>query len=240
MRQTSADQTPANENPFKAISTIGLIIWELLGRSVWRMILAFVCVFLASFAPAAIIIFASTAASQSTTRGVLLVLAALCIVPLGAIVGFNYVAYRGLSKIVEELGLGRLIGSELAAYLVPGDRMRIPLAEFNDRIKAYFKGTRQKINAENRRLKGLIISAGSSAVLFTIRLAINRIAKGCLVDGELDLPLFAQRIAERADRLVIGYFKKILWDLTRILLILAQLILCCVLWLVTLAIGWVT
>lgn len=229
-----------DNGPFSAMATIGSVIDELLGRSVWRMIVVFICVFFGSLAPAALVIFISTAASHSTTRGILIVAAAICIFPFGAIVGFNYVAYRGLSKIVEELGLGKLIGSELVAYLVPGERMRIPLPEFTERFNDYFNGALQKIKCDNHGLKGLLISATSSVVLLAIKLAMRRIAKGCSVDGELDLALFAQKIADRADSIVIGYFKKMLWDLTRILLVIGQLLLWCSLWLIIQIIGFIS
>ena len=52
-------------------------------------------------------------------------------------------------------------------------------------------------------------------------LVLNRIAKGCLVDGRVDIVLFATAVGEKADGLFLAYLRGVLWDATRVLIALA-------------------
>lgn len=197
------------------VRLIGQFIWELTGRSVGRLILMFVAVFLASFLPALLLILGLTPATYTYTRGGLLVVVLLCLVPIGAVVSFNYVVYRGLRDVVEKLAFGQKIGAGFVAFLEPSDRMRIPLTDFTDRLKSYFTTTRREARSEASGMKGLLLRTVNRMVFYTARFVLNRIAKGCVVDGEVDLERFAIAVGQRADDMLISYFKKLLWDLTR-------------------------
>lgn len=208
---------------FDEILVIGRVVWELAGQSLGRMALVFAAVFVASFLPALLLILGLTVATQTYTRAGLLILVVICLVPAAALVGFNYIAYRGLSDIVKKLGFGQALGAEFITYLEPTGRMRLPLHELTDRLRLFSKETRRDARVQTPGLKGLCFRAVSAMVLYSACLVINRIAKGCIVDGEVDLERLANAIADRADDLLISYFKKILWDLTRLLISLAVL-----------------
>lgn len=205
------------------VRLIGRFIWELTGRSVVRLIVTFVAVFVVTFLPSLLLILGLTAAS-TYTRGGLLIAVILCLVPIGAIVSFNYVAYRGLREVVEKLAFGQKIGAGFVAFLEPSDRMRIPLTDFTDRLKDYFTTTRREARPEAGGIKGLLLRTVNRMVFYTSRFVLNRIAQGCVVDGEVDLERFAIAVGQRADDLLISYFKKLLWDLTRLLLSVAVIL----------------
>lgn len=53
----------------EAVGVIGRFVWELMGRSIWRMVFIFTAVFLATFLPSILLILWLTFASQTYTRG---------------------------------------------------------------------------------------------------------------------------------------------------------------------------
>ncbi|MEO1235892.1 MAG: hypothetical protein AAFX76_03790 [Planctomycetota bacterium] len=204
---------------------IGRFLWVLTGRSLGRLVMIFVLVFVGSFLPAVLLVLALTAAGQVYTRGVLLILAVLCVVPLSAVAGFNFVAYRGLRDIVEKLAFGRKIGAGVIASIEPFDRQRIPLDDFTDRMRSYFGQTRRQVPKPDGRLKRAAFFVLNAALFFAARFTLNRISRDCVVDGEVDLDRFAVGVGERADGVLIAYFKRLLWDLTRVVLVVAALVL---------------
>lgn len=214
------------------VRLVGQFVWDLACQSFWRLILIFGSVFLASFLPAALFILALTVATQTYTRGVLFVVAFICLVPIAALMAFNYVAYRGLRDVAEKLGFGKKIGAGLVAYLEPSDRMRLPLSDLKSRIKRFLSITRREARSETRGMKGLCTRVAGWMFLYTARVVLNHIAKGCVVDNEVDLERFATGVGERADGMLISYFKKLLWDLTRLVLSVAVLLV----WLIIIAV----
>lgn len=207
------------------VRLIGRFIWELAGRSLGRLMVTFAAVFLTSFLPSLLLILGLTVASQTYTRTGLLILITLCLIPIGAVVSFNYVTYRGLRDIVEKLAFGQKIGAGFVAFLEPSDRMRIPLSDFTSRLNGYFKKTRHESQTEERGIKRFIFRVVNGMIFYTAWFVLNRIAKGCVVDGEVDLEKFAIAVGERTDEMLISYFKKLLWDLTRLLLSIAVILL---------------
>lgn len=209
---------------FEIAHVVGKTLWDLTGKSVGRLILTFAAVYLASFLPSLLIILGVTVASQTYTRTGLLVLVVLCLIPVAMIVAFNRVVYLGLRDIVKELGLGQQLGAAFVAYLEPSDRMRLPLTGLSDRLKLFSKTARREARAEFHGVRGLFLRSANAMVFYTACFVIKRIAKGCIVDGEVDLARLATAIGERADDMLIAYFKKILWDLTRVVVSLALLV----------------
>lgn len=138
---------------------------------------------------------------------------------------FNYVTYRGLRDIVETLAFGQKVGAGFVASLEPSDRMRIPLTDFASRLKGFFTKTRREVQSQEHGFKGLFFRVVNGIVFYTAQFVLNRIAKGCVVDGEVDLERFAIVVGERADEMLISYFKALLWDLTRALLSIAVVVL---------------
>ena len=197
---------------------IGKLIWELVGRSLMRLVLVFLAVFLASFLPSTWLVLWLTTASQTYTRGGLLVVALICLIPAAALMGFNYVAYRGIHDIVKQLAFGQKLGAGFVAFIDPSDGMRLPLTDFTSRLKTYLKATRREAEAESHGVKGMAFRAFDGMVFYTARFVLNRIAAGCVVEGQVDLEQFATAVGDRADDLLISYFKKVLWDLTRLAL----------------------
>lgn len=135
--------------------------------------------------------------------------------------GFNYVAYRGLRDVVEKIGFGREIGAGFITFLGPAGQKRLPLSDFTQRLRSYFTKTRVEARAESRGGKGLFLRVVNGMVFYSARFVLNRIAAGCVVDGEVDIERFGIAVGERADGMLILYFKKLLWDLTRLLLVIA-------------------
>lgn len=225
---------------FEAAHVIGKIIWELTGKSLGRLVLTFVAVYLASFIPSLLIILWLTVASQSYTRSGLLILVVICLIPIATVMAFNRVAYLGLRDIVKEIGLGQRLGAAFVAYLEPTDRMRIPLTDFTERLKRFTKTARREARDEYHGVRGLFLRAVNATVFYAARFVINRIAKGCVEDGEVDLERFAVAIGERADDMLIAQFKSILWDLTRLVVGVAVLVFWVLLYLVITIINWLT
>ena len=215
------------------VRLIGRFVFGLAGRSVLRLALIFVTVFFASFLSSTLLILVLTASTQVYTRGALFVIVVICLIPIGATMAFNYVAYRGLREVVEKLGFGQKIGAGLVAYLEPTDRMRLPLTDFTGQIRGYLTQPRQEAKSELRGVKGLFLRGVNRAIFYTARIVLNRIAEGCVVDGEVDLERFAVAIGERADEMLVSYFKKLLWDLARIVVGIAILVLWLLIILVT-------
>ena len=214
------------------IRLIGDFVWALMGRSFLRLVLIVVTVFLASFLPAALLVLWATVATQTYTRGVLIVVAFICLIPLAAVMGFNYVAYRGLRDVVEKLGFGKMIGAEFVAFLKPSGEMLIPLADFSGHLDKYLTITRREAGDDVGGIKGLCIKIVGKALLFSARVVLNRIAKGCVVDGQVDLVRFGSAVGERAGEMLISYFKRLLWDIARMIIGLLILLIWLVLFLI--------
>ncbi|MEM9347318.1 MAG: hypothetical protein AAGB26_11950 [Planctomycetota bacterium] len=217
-------ETASRSSVFEVAHTIGKTLWELTGKSIGRLVLTFVAVYLASFLPALLIILGATLASQTYTRTGLFILVVLCMIPIATIVAFNRVIYLGLRNIVKELGLGQQIGAAFVAYLEPSDRMRLPLTDLSDRLNVFSKTARKEAKEEFHGVRGLFLRSANALVFYAACAVIKRIAKGCIVDGEVDLVRLATALGERADDMLIAYFKKILWDLTRAVISLALLV----------------
>lgn len=232
----------SDENPFAAVfeglpddpdqltvidevRLLGRFVWELTSRSLGRLVFTFLAVFVASWLPAALITFGLTYATQTYTRVGLLTVAAVCLIPLAALVSFNYVAYRGLRDIVEKLAFGQKIGAGLVAFIGPADHARIPLDDFTERLKTYLSKTRAEVSTPDGRFKRVASRVINATIFYAARFTLNRIAKDCVVDGQVDLERFASGVGERADGMLISYFKKLLWDLTRVFLSVAVLLL---------------
>ncbi|MBB6430207.1 hypothetical protein [Algisphaera agarilytica] len=219
---------------------IGLFVWELVGRSFWRLIFIFISVFLGGFLPAGLIVLALTLASQTYTRTGLMVVVALCLIPLSAIASFNFTAYRGLRDIADRLAFGKKMGASLVAFIEPTDRMRIPINDFTDRLKAFLTKTRNEVPRPKPLLQRIVFRVTNTTVFFTVRFVLNRLAKDCVVDGEVDLERFAIGVGERADGLLIVYFKKFLWDLTRLVLAIGVFVIWFLLALFSLVLRWLS
>ena len=222
--QSSASETKRQSADFEIAHVIGTTLWELTGKSVGRLALTFVAVFLASLLPSLLIILGVTVASQTYTRTGLLILVVLCLIPIAAIVTFNRVVYLGLRDVVKEIGLGQQLGASFVAYLDPSDRMRLPLNDLTDRLKQFSIEARREAGEEFRGVRGILLRSASAMVFYSACFMIKRIAKGCVVDGEVDLVRLGTAIADRADHMLISYFKKILWDLTRAVVSLMLLV----------------
>jgi len=212
---------------------IGRFIWHAIGRSFWRLVFMFSVVFVASLLPALLIIVGLTPSQQTTLRGILIATAVVYLTPVATFVAFNFVVYGGLRDIVERLGFGQKIGAGFIAFIEPSERMSIPLSEFGDRLKGYLTMTKKEAEKETRGFKGFVICVGDWMVFTTVRFALNRIAKDCVVDGDVDLERFATGVAQRVDGVLISYFKALLWDLTRVILALLVLLLFVLLVIVT-------
>lgn len=225
---------------FEAAHVIGKIIWELTGKSVGRLILTFIAVYLASFIPSLLIILGFTVASQSYTRSGLLILVVICLIPIATVMAFNRVAYLGLRDIVKKIGMGQRLGAAFVAFIDPSDRMRIPLTDFSSRLKQFFKAARKEAREEYQGFRGVFLRGVNAMVFYSASIVLNRIAKGCVVDGEVDLEKFATGIGEHADNLLISYFKKILWDLTRLVVGIAVLVIWVLLYLAITIINWLS
>lgn len=234
--QANAEEAELDEF-LDEVQTIGQFVYALAGRSVFKLVLIFVTVFFASFLPTALIIFGGTVATQAVTRTTLLILGGICIIPFAALAGFNYIAYQGLRDIVKKLNFGSHIGAALVAFIKPVGGLRIPFKEFTSRLKVFSNRTKKEATAEAHGFRGLFLRAVTSVVVFAACFTLNRIARGCVVDGKVDLERFAVAAGGRADEMIIGYFKKVLWDLTRLFISLAILILWLLIFLVTKLIG---
>ncbi|MEM6258738.1 MAG: hypothetical protein AAGI37_10545 [Planctomycetota bacterium] len=222
--QSGTTETRSRSSVFDVAHVIGRTLWELTGRSVGRLILTFAAVYFASLLPSLLIILGVTLASQTYTRTGLLILAVLCMIPTATIVAFNRVIYLGLRDAVKELGLGQQIGAAFIAYVEPSDRMRLPLDDLSDRLKLFSKTACKEAKEEFHGVRGFFLRSANAMVFYTACFVIKRIAKGCIVDGEVDLVRLAASLGERADDMLIAYFKKILWDLTRAVISLALLV----------------
>lgn len=238
--QANALSKPEQTSPFGIAHTIGRTIWELTGRSIRRLVLTFVAVFLAGFLPSLLITLFSTVASQTYTRGGLFVLILLCMIPIAAITAFNRVAYLGLRDVVRELGLGQQLGAAFVAYIDPSDRMRMPLTDFTRRLKQFTTTARREAREEFHGLRGMPLRIVNVSVFYCASFVIRRIAKGCVVDGEVDLERLAIAIGQRADDMLIAYFKSVLWDLTRLVVSAAILLLWILLYVVITLMGWLS
>ena len=128
-----------------------------------------------------------------------MIFVAVCLVPIATIVAFNRVAYLALRDIVKEIGLGQQLGAAFVAYLEPSDRMRLPLTDFTKRLKRYTKAARGEACEEFHGVRGVFLRFVNAAVFYAASFVISRIAKGCVVDGEVDLERFAIAIGERAE-----------------------------------------
>lgn len=202
---------------FETAHLIGKLLWELSSKSAGRLMLTFAAVYVASFLPALLIILWFTVASQTYTRGGLLLLVLICLIPIAAMMGFNRAAYLGLHDVVKKIGLGKQIGAAFVAFIEPSDRMRIPLTDFSSRLKQFSKTARNEAREEYHGVRGFFLRGVNAMVFYSASFVLNQIAKGCVVDGQVDLEKFATGIGDRADDLLIAYFKKILWDLTRVI-----------------------
>ncbi|MEM1027840.1 MAG: hypothetical protein AAGJ38_07130 [Planctomycetota bacterium] len=200
------------------IRLMGRFLWELVGRSLGRLVLTFCTVVVASWLPAALLVLLLTYASQTYTRAGLFIVSALCLIPLSALVSFNFVAYRGLRDIVDRLAFGQKIGAGLVAAIEPLNVMRIPLDDFTGRLKTYLIQTRAEVPRPQGAVRRISFRVFNATLFFAARFTLNRIAKDCVVDGQVDLERFATGVGERADGLLISYFKTLLWDLTRFFL----------------------
>lgn len=249
MSDESADAADLNEDVrdatdspgvFEVAHTIGSIIWKLTGKSVGRLIITFVAVFLASFLPSLLIILLATVASQTYTRGGLLVLIVLCLVPIAAVVAFNRAAYLGLRDVVKKADLGQQLGAAFVAFIEPSDRMRISLKDFSSRLKRFTNLARQEAGEEYHGFSGFFLRGVNTMVFYSASFVLSQIAKGCVVDGQVDLEKFAIGIGDRADDLLISYFKKILWDLTRLVVCIAVPVIWVLLYLAITIINWLS
>ncbi|MEO0474897.1 MAG: hypothetical protein AAF085_02845 [Planctomycetota bacterium] len=221
---TGKTEVESRSSIFEFAHVIGKTLWELTGKSIGRLVLTFAAVYLASLLPSLLIILGVTVASQTYTRNGLLILVVLCMIPIATIVAFNRVIYLGLRDIVKELGLGQQIGAAFVAYIEPSGRMRLPLADLSDRLKVFSKRAREEAKEEFHGVRGLFLRSANAMVFYTACFVIKRISKGCIVDGEVDLVRLATALGERADDMLITYFKKILWDLTRLVISFALLV----------------
>ncbi len=135
--------------------------------------------------------------------------------PVAGIASVNFVVYRAIRDIVERLAFGSKVANELLALLQQTGQTRIPLAEFIDHLRSYLGKTRKSIPQPRGWLRRKVSRLANGAIFLASRLAIKRIARDCLVDGEVDLERFAKGAGESADQMVIRYLKTLLWDCTR-------------------------
>ncbi|MEM6852943.1 MAG: hypothetical protein AAF593_00875 [Planctomycetota bacterium] len=206
------------------VKLMGQFLWELVGRSIGRLILIFAAVFAASWLPAAVLVLLFTYASQTYTRTGLFIVAAICLIPLAGLASFNFTAYRGLRDIVNKLAFGQKIGAGLVAVIEPLNLTHIPLDDFTDRIKSFLTQTRAEVPRPEGTIRRLAFRGFNAVIFFAARFTLNRLAKDCVVDGKVDLERFAAGVGERADGILISYFKTVLWDLTRGFLVIGTVV----------------
>ncbi len=170
---------------------------------------------------------------------VLLVLGGLLLIPICALVAFNYTVYGGLRDIVQLAGVGKAVGDAVAEQLQKQGLDSVTLPEFTRELRKLLKTYNQEMGDHGKGFRGWLERRIDGTLLFVVGFVLNRIAKGCVENGRVNVQQFATHVGERADQMVIDYLRTVLWDLTRLLLILGAMILWLVMWLLSLVLNWI-
>lgn len=197
---------------------IGRFIYTLLGRSVGRFFATFLIVFLAASFPALGLVLWLIDSHLTGTRATVAILAAIVCLPLAAIAAFNFVTYRALRDVVEMLGFGEKIGTAFANLLDKQGRNQIPIPQFRKQLNTFIDDTRQEMAPQSKGWKARGQRIIDWMLLTAVKFTLNRLAKGCVVDGKIDVNQLAGAVGEKADDLLLSYIRRVLWDLTRALL----------------------
>ncbi len=224
------DQTelPVITEPTDAVSTaklIGELLWTLTGRSIVRLIIVFLSVFVASSVVTFLLIGWLYAESTGWSRTGVSVFVLLLLVPASALASFNFATYSVLRDIVEKLAVGQKIGEAFVTKLSASGVTTLPIPQFRDALAAFTKQTHAEASTELRGVRGWFARQADRVLMFAVRLVINRLAAGCVTDGGVDLAQLGPKVGERVDSMVINYLRKVLWDLTRLVLSVGMLVL---------------
>jgi len=195
---------------------VGRAIYELTGRSVRRMVAGFTAALLATGLPTGILIWLALGQANPTTRTATWIFGILVVVTGAAVLALGHVLYSGLRDVVEQIGLGRLLGSAFAARLDREGTGSLPLPDFAQRLKAFTAEAEHKSRPDNEAsLWTPIARLANRVTFFAARVVLNRIAKDCVVDGHIDVARFTEGVGKRADQLLVRYLRTVLWDLVR-------------------------
>lgn len=216
---------------------LGIAVWELVGRSAYRLVVVFLAVLVISLGPMGWLWLALIDPTGIAWHLFTLFPLVIVLVPLSAYTAFCFAAYRGIADIVEAIGLGRRVSSEFSELLRVAKLDALSLPEFKKKLRSFLKDQ----HAEAREInKGHWFSAFvGRLVLWVIGCALNFIAKGAMVNGVVDLTKFSDGVGERFDGVLRDYFKRILWDLTRLIIAVVILVMYLLVLVLGPLIGWI-
>ena len=207
------------------VEILGRFVWELTGRSAKRLVAAFLMVLIGSALPTVLLIVWLFSSNAAATRGFMGVFAAVVLVLIAAFFALNYVVYSGLRDVVHRIGIGARLGAAFAAKLDDQGLDHIPVADFSDRLRRFLTGEAAKSKPQKGGLRSWIVRTALGVLFFGVRVVLNRIARGCVVDGKVDMVAFAEGIGEQTDKMVVRYFQTLLWDLMRVIVVVVLLLL---------------
>ena len=210
---TEGDRDPSEMSDFELI---GRTLWELAGRSVRRLVVAFALFFVGSALPTVLLISFALATNAGATRGVVLAAAGVALAMTATYFALNYVVYCGLRDVVQKMALGARLGAAFAAKLDRQGLDHIPIEDFSKRLGAFLAGAAEDSKPGRGGLRSWFARTTHRVLFFGVRVVLNRVARDCVVDGKVDVAAFAERIGERTDQMIIRYFRGLLWDLMRI------------------------
>ncbi|MEM6393970.1 MAG: hypothetical protein AAF797_14465 [Planctomycetota bacterium] len=208
------------------------VLWLLAGRSVLRLIVVFVLVAVVMISPTLLVIAWLFADAQGWSRTGIAVVVVVCLLPVCGVAAFNHTTYRVLAEIVRRLALGRRFARLFIRGLGKRREGAITARSFD---KAWTGFAKQRVvDARQQRdsgFRGKVEWLGFRATLWFVGWTVKRLARRSMVDGRVDLGRFADSVGERIDSEVIRTLRRLLWDVTRLVLGFLWLLLVAVLWL---------
>ncbi|MEM1446108.1 MAG: hypothetical protein AAGF84_08640 [Planctomycetota bacterium] len=233
MEQPSNTFGEAASNLGETANAIAKLLWTLTGKSIARLAIVFFAVFIASTAGTLLLIAFAFADSTGWTRAGVAIVAIALITPIACVTAFNFTVYRVLRDLVEQLQVGALLSQAFVTTLAGEETKTIPLPSLNAVLKRFTTEVHQQMADEYRGLPGWFARQADRVLLFATQIVIQRIASGCVVNDEVDLDRFGEAIGHQVDNLVIDYLRSVLWDLTRVVMSVAFLLLWIVLYLLS-------